>query len=153
MVEHYPLDAAMRAQIDEQRRLYLETDGRVGGLVEQPGLPPAPVLLLTTTGRRSGEPRTTPLVYARDGERFLIVASLGGYDHHPQWYLNLLEEPAAAIQVGAERIAVRAEVAAADRERLWAIVSDGYPTYLEYQQATEREIPVVVLRPEPPAGG
>ena len=147
-MKEYPLDPDVQAAIAGQARLYAETDGKEGGWVEEPGQPPAPVLLLTTRGRRTGQPRTTPLIFGRDGSDYLVVASLAGYDKSPQWYLNLLAEPRAEIQVLAERLAVTARSADADeRERLWRLMSEVYPTYETYQAATSRAIPVVVLAP------
>lgn len=111
-----------------------------------PGL--LPTLLLTTTGRKSGEPRKLPLIYGRAGEAHVVVASKGGMPSHPVWYLNLQAEPACEIQVGAKRIASRARDARGDeRARLWDMMAGIYPPYVDYQKATEREIPVVVLDP------
>lgn len=128
---------------EDHVRAYRETDGEVG--YEWNG---APTLLLTTTGRRSGEPRTTPLIFGRDGDDYLIVASVGGMPDHPQWYRNLEAEPSAEIQVKAEQISVNAKTAAAaDKPRLWQIMTEIWPNYDVYQTRTEREIPVVVLSP------
>jgi deazaflavin-dependent oxidoreductase (nitroreductase family) len=108
----------------------------------------ATVLLLTTNGRRSGQPRTCPLIFGRDGEDYLVAASLGGAPRHPAWYLNLQADPAAQIQVKADHIAVTARTASADeRPRLWKILADLWPNYDAYQARTERVIPVVVLSP------
>jgi deazaflavin-dependent oxidoreductase (nitroreductase family) len=127
----------------EHVRRYQETDGAVGYLWNG-----VPILLLTTTGRRSGQPRTTPLIFARNGEDYLVVASMGGAPRHPWWYENLLVDPDAEIQVKAEHLAVTARTAS-DEEKpdLWEIVSDQWPTYHTYQTRTQRIIPVVVLRP------
>jgi proline iminopeptidase len=104
------------------------------------------VLLLTTKGRKTGEPRTTPLIYTRDGERFVIVASKGGAPQHPGWYENLRKDPAVELQVLAEVFPARARVAEGEeRERLWEKANEVWPHYAEYQQKTDREIPVVVL--------
>ena len=109
----------------------------------------APILLLTTKGRKSGRQRTTPLVYLPDGENMVIIASNGGSDRHPEWWLNLRSEPKAEVQVGRDVRAVVAEKAeGAERDRLWREVNEIYHGYDEYQRSTEREIPVVVLRPE-----
>jgi deazaflavin-dependent oxidoreductase (nitroreductase family) len=103
-------------------------------------------LLLTTTGRRSGEERTTPLIYGRHGDAFLVVASKGGSDEPPGWYANLQEEPEVEIQVLDERIPVRARTATSDEKpELWRIMVSEWPDYDAYQTKTDREIPVVVL--------
>lgn len=126
---------------------YRETDGQEGhhwnGTV---------CLLLTTTGRRSGEERTTPLIYQPvegDAERatgLAIVASKGGADEPPAWYLNLSEDPEVDVQVGAERFAARARTADdEERARLWPVMVETWPAYEEYQEKTDRTIPIVVL--------
>ena len=108
------------------------------------------MLLLTTTGRRTGKEHTVPLLYLRDGDDLVVIASWGGRDHHPEWYLNLLANPAAAVQINGDRIAVAAVTAdAARRARLWPRVLAAYDGYRVYESRTEREIPVVVLsRPD-----
>jgi deazaflavin-dependent oxidoreductase (nitroreductase family) len=125
----------------EHVRRYRETDGEVGH--DWRG---ASTLLLTTTGRRSGQPRETPLIYGRDGDRYLVVASKGGAPAPPLWYRNLAAEPAVELQVRAERFAARARVATTDeRARLWPVMTAEWPAYDDYQARTEREIPIVVL--------
>lgn len=105
-----------------------------------------PLLLLTTTGAKSGESRTTPLVYTRDGDRVVIIASMGGAPKHPAWYLNLRANPDATIEIGAEKFAARASIAeGAERDRLYAAQAEMMPAFAEYQQKTTRQIPVVVL--------
>src|SRR5262245_56272096 len=105
-------------------------------------------LLLTTTGRRSGELRTVPLAYLEDGDEFVLVASNGGADRHPAWWLNLAARPAATIQVGGQTLAVVARRAnAAEHARLWPRLKEANPFYGVYEQITAREIPVVILRP------
>lgn len=122
---------------------YRETDGEVGYVWNG-----APILLLTTTGRRTGQPRTSALIFGRDGDDYLVVASMGGAPHHPQWYQNLQHKPEAEVQVKAERFAVTARTAGPDEKpRLWRIVTDVWPNYDVYQTRTDREIPVVVLSP------
>ncbi len=105
------------------------------------------VLLLTTTGRKSGEKRTTPLIYGRSGDDYLIVASKGGADEPPAWYLNLQANPDdVEIQVKADRFKVRHRVAeGSERERLWKLMNEVWPDYDAYQTKTDRQIPVVVL--------
>lgn len=106
-------------------------------------------LILTTTGRTSGEKRDAPLIYGRHDGDFLIVASKGGADAPPAWFLNLRADPDAEIQVRAERIKVHARVASeAEKQELWPIMTKEWPQYDEYQQRTERQIPVVVLEPQ-----
>ncbi|MFT5201992.1 MAG: deazaflavin-dependent oxidoreductase (nitroreductase family) [Candidatus Aldehydirespiratoraceae bacterium] len=107
-----------------------------------------PTLLLTVTGRQSGQPRTSALIFGQDGDDFLVVASMGGAPMHPQWYKNLLATPSAEIQVKAEVTPVVARTATADEKpRLWEIVREVWPNYDTYQERTEREIPVVILSP------
>jgi len=122
---------------------YRETNGETGFFWNG-----APSLLLTTTGRKSGEPRTSALIFGRDGDDYLVVASMGGAPMDPQWYRNLLAEPTAEIQVKAEHIPVVAR-AASDEEkpRLWKIMTDVWPNYDAYQTRTDRVIPLVVLSP------
>jgi deazaflavin-dependent oxidoreductase (nitroreductase family) len=128
---------------DEHVQRYRETDGEVG--YEWNGVP---TLLLTTTGRRSGEARTTPLIFGRDGDDYLVVASVGGMPQHPGWYFNLRADPKASIQVKADHIEVEAREASADEKpRLWKLVNDVWPNYDVYQSRTERVIPVMVLTP------
>jgi deazaflavin-dependent oxidoreductase (nitroreductase family) len=128
---------------DEHVRRYRETDGEVGYLWNG-----ATALLLTTTGRKTGELRTQPLIFARDGDDYLVVASMGGAPNHPSWYLNLTANPAAEIQVKGDVIPVTARTAADDEKpRLWQIVNEVWPNYDVYQSRTERAIPVVVLSP------
>jgi deazaflavin-dependent oxidoreductase (nitroreductase family) len=103
-------------------------------------------LLLTTTGRKSGEERTTPLIYGRHGDDYLIVASKGGADEPPAWYLNLQANPDAEIQVKGDRFKVRTRDATSDEKpEVWSTMTEQWPAYDEYQQKTERQIPVVVL--------
>ena len=104
------------------------------------------VLLLTTTGRKSGQPKTTPLIYGRSGDDYLIVASKGGADTPPAWYLNLQENPEAEIQVKADRFKVNVRDANSDEKpAMWKTMTSEWPAYDEYQEKTDREIPVVVL--------
>jgi deazaflavin-dependent oxidoreductase (nitroreductase family) len=104
------------------------------------------VLLLTTKGRKSGEQRTTPLIYGTHGDDYMIVASKGGADEPPAWYLNLQAEPTAEIQVKADKFTVTARDATPDEKpERWKIMTAEWPQYDEYQEKTDREIPVVVL--------
>jgi deazaflavin-dependent oxidoreductase (nitroreductase family) len=125
----------------EHVRVYRETGGEQG--YDWRG---TTILLLTTTGRVSGQERTTPLIHRTDDGAWVVVASKGGAPDHPAWYKNLESRPEAEIQVKAERIPVRARTAAGDeRARLWGLMTEVWPAYDEYQQRTEREIPVVVF--------
>ncbi|MDT3442845.1 MULTISPECIES: nitroreductase family deazaflavin-dependent oxidoreductase [unclassified Pseudofrankia] len=128
---------------EEHVRRYQETDGEVGYLWNA-----VPTLLLTTVGRRTGEARTTPLIFGRDGDDYLVIASTGGSPRHPAWYLNLAANPQAEIQVRADHLAVTARTATEqEKPRLWAIMTDQWPNYNVYQRRTERVIPLVVLTP------
>ncbi|HEY1449528.1 MAG TPA: nitroreductase family deazaflavin-dependent oxidoreductase [Solirubrobacteraceae bacterium] len=125
----------------EHVRVYRETDGERGYRWRG-----TTILLLATTGRRSGEQRTTPLIHRTDGDRWVIVASKGGAPEHPSWYENLLADPHASIQVKGEQIPVTASTATGDeRSRLWSLLAEVWPAYDDYQTKTDREIPVVVL--------
>jgi len=105
-------------------------------------------LLLTTTGRRSGEPRTTPLIYGQHGDDYMVVASKGGSDASPAWYRNLQEHPEVEIQVKDRIMKARARTATPEEKpELWRTMTREWPAYDEYQESTEREIPVVVLEP------
>lgn len=107
-----------------------------------------PVLLLTTTGRKSGRKRTAPLTHLRDGNNYVLIASNAGHDTHPGWYHNLRSNPDATIQIGRNQVRVRAEVAgAADRDRLFAKAVEASKDYAEYEKITSRKIPVVILKP------
>jgi F420H(2)-dependent quinone reductase len=126
--------------------LYRRTGGKLGGRFRG-----SPVLLLTTTGRRSGQLRTMPVMYLVDGNHKVVVASYAGAEHHPAWYHNLLAHPDVTVQVGSSVQQMRAEVAdSADRARLWPPLVARYPAYDDYQAKTERQIPVVVLGPHRP---
>jgi deazaflavin-dependent oxidoreductase (nitroreductase family) len=125
-------------------KIYRATHGLVGYRV--PGAPP--MLLLDHVGAKSGKSRTSPLVFARDGADFVLVASKGGYPKNPGWFYNLKAHPDTTIQVGSKRIDVHAHVADPDeRKRLWPVVVGVYGGYEDYQRRTAREIPLVVLEP------
>jgi deazaflavin-dependent oxidoreductase (nitroreductase family) len=122
---------------------YVESGGKKGHLWRG-----YPTLLLTTRGRKSGKLRRTALIYGRDGNNYLIVASQGGAPTHPNWYLNLVENPEVELQVGADKLAVRARTAAPEEKpRLWQLMTKIYPQYANYQDKTSRDIPVVILEP------
>jgi deazaflavin-dependent oxidoreductase (nitroreductase family) len=127
------------------RAVYRASDGKLGGR-----LAGRDMLLLTTRGRRSGELRTTPLSYLGDGDDVVIVASNNGGDRDPAWWSNLEADPAAEVQMGAERYAVRAQRAEGEeRDRLWPLLVAYNPPYATYAERTSRPIPVVVLRRVP----
>ncbi len=105
-----------------------------------------PTLLLTTIGRHSGKSRRTALIYGRDGERYLVVGSVGGAAKHASWYLNLLENPDVQVQVGSERFAARARPASPEEKpRLWKTMTAIWPDFDRYQAKTTRDIPIVIL--------
>jgi F420H(2)-dependent quinone reductase len=138
-----PARAALRFFSGLHNRIYRATDGRVTGR-----LMGSPVLLLMTTGRKTGKERTAPLLYLEDGANLVVVASVGGAPRHPAWYLNLKASPEARVRLGEQTLRVRAEEAGGEeKRRLWARLVEMYPPYESYQRRTEREIPVVVLRP------
>jgi deazaflavin-dependent oxidoreductase (nitroreductase family) len=124
--------------------IYRATGGRIGHV----GPAFAPCLLLDHVGAKSGQPRTSPLIYGVDGDDLILVASKGGYPRHPAWYHNLLANPDVTVQVRSERRPVHARIAtAAERERLWPLMVGVYGGYDAYRRRTEREIPLVVLEP------
>ncbi len=128
---------------DEHVRRYRETNGEVGHIWNG-----ATALLLTTVGRKSGEPRTLPLIYGQDGDNYIVVASKGGSPAHPNWYLNLSANPEVEIQVKDRVMKARAHTAEGEeRDRLWKIVTTVWPNYDLYAERTSRRIPVVVLTP------
>jgi deazaflavin-dependent oxidoreductase (nitroreductase family) len=137
--------------IQEHINLY-KTDPAKAEYWQPPGGgSPRRTLLLTTKGRKSGEPRDVPLIYGKAGDRFVVVASLGGAPDHPSWYKNLRAAPDAEIQVGVDHYHVKARDAeGAEREELWAVMAEIFPTYDEYARLTQgvRKIPVVVLDPQ-----
>lgn len=134
--------------ITDHIKLYLEDPEKghhwdstpVGG----PGI--LPVLLLTTSGRSSGQPRMVPLIYLREDDGFVLVASKGGAPAHPAWYLNLISNPGCEIRVGHDRYRATARTTQGDeRAALWKKMAQIYPPYNDYRAATGREIPVVML--------
>ncbi len=127
----------------EHVRVYRETDGARGYRWRG-----TTILLLTTTGRSSGEERTTPLIGRPDDGRWIVIASKGGAPEHPAWYRNLEESHEATIQVEADVVPVVATTAEGEeRSRLWSLMTEVWPAYDEYRAKTDREIPVVVLSP------
>ena len=134
----------MRLFGDEHVRRYRETGGEVGHDWEG-----TQTLILTTTGRKSGEQRDNALIYGRSGDAYLVVASKGGADEDPEWFKNLQADPSAGVQVGTRRFTARARVASpAEREALWPQMARIFPLYDEYAQKTARVIPIVLLTPQ-----
>ena len=123
--------------------MYRATGGKLFGRMGK-----SPILLLNTVGRRTGRKRTSPLLYVVDGEDFVVIASKGGAATHPAWYLNLRANPEATVEIGDREVQVEAEVAdPEEKARLWHKMVEMYPTYDDYQRKTEREIPLLILRP------
>ena len=139
--------------VAEHLRRYRESGGAEGHLFDAtiagvPGL--VPCLLLTTTGRRSGEKRTSPLFYGTAGDAYVIIGSKGGAETHPGWYLNLLANPTAEVQVARAHFTVRGRVVTGqEREQLFEQMAQMAPPYRDYQKKTKRELPVVVLEKQP----
>ena len=122
-------------------RVYRLSGGRIGGTFRG-----SPVCLVDHVGRKSGKRHTSPLIYARDGDDIVVVASKGGSHKDPIWWLNLKEHPETTVQVGSEKRVVRARRATSEeKQRLWPVVVDVYAPYEEYQRKTKRDIPVIVL--------
>ena len=127
--------------IVDHMKKYVETNGKEGHIWNG-----VPTLLLTTTGRRSGKSLMLPLIYGKDGDRYLIVASKGGAPEHPAWYVNLRAQPNVKVQVGSDKFAAKARTATkAERPALWKLMTKIWPSYDDYQAKTTREIPLVVL--------
>ncbi|MGV0625495.1 nitroreductase family deazaflavin-dependent oxidoreductase [Mycolicibacter minnesotensis] len=136
--------------MDKQRTLefnarniaeFRESGGKLGGRFAG-----APVLLLTTTGARSGQARVSPMMYLPEGDRIIVFASNEGKDSHPSWYHNLRANPAAIVELGTDSFAVTAtEITGAEHDRLYGIQAERYPGFAAYRQRTERVIPVIEL--------
>ena len=137
--------------IRDHIRRYVESDGADGHMWDSSvagGSGLLPTLLLTTKGRKSGEPKVLPLIYGEAGNAYVIIASKGGAPSHPAWYLNLSAHPEVEVQVAAKRFHAKARTATgSERSTLWDQMVGAYAPYTEYQKRTEREIPVVVLEP------
>ena len=126
---------------DEHVRRYEETDGAEGH--EWQG---TTTLILTTTGRKSGQERRSPLIYQKFGDDYLVVASKGGADQPPDWYLNLVADPEVGVQVKGDKFKARARTATpGEKPEMWRVMTEVWPAYKDYQTKTSREIPVVVL--------
>ncbi|MEV1167126.1 nitroreductase family deazaflavin-dependent oxidoreductase [Nonomuraea sp. NPDC049784] len=123
--------------IDEFRA----NEGRVGGMFEG-----RPLVLLTTTGAKSGKPSTTPMLYLADGDRYIVIASNAGRDHHPSWYHNLRATPEATAEVGTETFEIKAVVVeGTERDQLYARMAEQWPGFRDYEAQTSRRIPVLAL--------
>jgi len=138
-----PARLALKLGSGAHAGVYRASSGKLFGRMGK-----SPILLLNTVGRKTGKKRTSPLLYVLDGEDFVIVASKGGAPTHPAWYLNLMANPNATVEVGDQEVRVRAEeVDPEEKARLWQKMVEMYPTYDDYQKKTEREIPLLVLHP------
>jgi deazaflavin-dependent oxidoreductase (nitroreductase family) len=127
--------------ITEHMDRYVATNGADGHIFNG-----VPTLLLSTTGKKSGQKIMTPLIYGRDGDRYLVVASMGGAPTHPKWYTNLVADPQVGIQVLAEKFEATARPAGdPEKPALWATMAKIWPAYNDYQKRTTRQIPVVVI--------
>ncbi len=134
----------IRAMSRTHGGVYRMSRGRLLGRVAR-----MPVLLLTTTGRASGRPRTAALTYFRDGADFVVIGSFGGSDLPPAWWLNLQRDPRASVLIGGTTSKVTARAATAEEhDRLWPLITTTHPGYARYQERTRRPIPIVMLTPE-----
>ncbi len=142
-------DASVRRWSRIHKYLYRITGGFLGGrLVDND------MLLLGTRGRETGETHTVPLLYLTDDDRYVVIASYGGRDHHPDWYLNLIEDPIVEVQTPGSKKTMIARTARPDeRSDWWPRVLEAYEGYSVYQSRTSREIPVVFLEPMSPQDG
>lgn len=135
--------------IKQHIELYLGSGGKEGHLWDASpggGKPDTPTLLLFTKGRSSGKERVLPLIYGEAGGGYVVIASKGGAPEHPSWYLNLVADPEVGVQVATDRFQARARVVTgAERDAIWQQMAALYPPYNDYQAATSREIPVVLL--------
>ena len=138
-----PARLALKLGSSAHAGVYRATGGKLFGRMGK-----SPILLLNTVGRKSGKKRTSPLLYVMDGDDFVVIASKGGAATHPAWYLNLMANPEATVEIEDREVQVEAEVAdPEDKTRLWQKMVEMYPAYDAYQEKTEREIPLLVLRP------
>jgi deazaflavin-dependent oxidoreductase (nitroreductase family) len=138
-----PARLALKLGSSAHAGVYRATGGKLFGRMGK-----SPILLLNTVGRKTGRKRTSPLLYVMDGEDFVIIASKGGAAAHPAWYLNLRANPEATVEIGDREVQVEAEVAdPEEKARLWQKMVEMYPAYDDYQRKTEREIPLLILRP------
>ena len=141
LIDETPIDPT-GSWVADHVKTYVDSGGTEGHHW-QPGVP---TLLLTTRGRKSGTARRTALIYGRDGDDYVVMASYAGAPSHPDWYVNLAADPEVVIQVGPDVMAATARtVAPEDRERVWKVMTDIWPDYDEYATKTTREIPLVAI--------
>jgi F420H(2)-dependent quinone reductase len=134
-------DSRVRFLSRLHRAVFAATGGRIGRRLVGNDM-----LLLTTTGRRTGKPHTVPLLYLRDGDRYVVIASFGGRPYHPAWYLNLMAEPSVEVQIGSRRFGGSASTASPEeRSAWWPRIARAYRGYSEYAKRTDRTIPVVFI--------
>jgi deazaflavin-dependent oxidoreductase (nitroreductase family) len=139
-IDQEPIDSP-QGWVAEHVHRYIETNGEDGHIWKG-----APTLILITLGRRSGKPRRLALIYGQDGDRYIVVASKGGADTHPEWYLNLRDNPEVQVQVLADRFRAKARTATpAEHQALWPRMAAIWPDYNKYQTRTDRAIPIVIL--------
>jgi deazaflavin-dependent oxidoreductase (nitroreductase family) len=142
LIDETPIDPTGDSWIAEHVKVYVESGGKEGH-IWQPGVP---TLLLTTRGNKSGTARRTALIYGRDGDDYVVMASYAGAPTHPDWYLNLVADPEVVIQMGEEIASGTARtVADEDRDRVWKIMTAIWPDYDEYATKTSRKIPLVAI--------
>jgi deazaflavin-dependent oxidoreductase (nitroreductase family) len=141
----------VRAWLDEHLKTYVRTDGAEGHIIDLRGMggrEGTTALLLKTIGRRSGKPLVNPLIYGQVGDEYVVIGSKGGAPAHPAWYLNLVASPDVRFQIEREHFRGSWRIAEGDELRsIWDFMVDLFPPYAAYQQATDRAIPVVLLRP------
>jgi deazaflavin-dependent oxidoreductase (nitroreductase family) len=138
-----PARLALKLGSGAHAGVYRATGGKLFGHIGE-----SPILLLNTIGRKTGRKRTSPLLYVMDGEDFVVIASKGGAATHPAWYVNLMANPEATVEIEDREVQVEAEEAdPEEKARLWQKMVEMYPAYDAYQEKTEREIPLLVLRP------
>ena len=143
LIDETPIDP-QQGWVADHVRQYVQSGGTEGHHW-QPGVP---TLLLTTRGKKSGTARRTALIYGRDGDDYVVMASYAGAPAHPDWYVNLVADPEVVIQVGEEVMPATARtVGPADRDRLWSVMTRIWPDYDEYATKTSREIPLVAISP------
>jgi deazaflavin-dependent oxidoreductase (nitroreductase family) len=139
-IDQEPIDSP-QGWVAEHVQRYIETNGEDGHIWKG-----VPTLILTTLGRRSGKLRRLALIYGQDGDRYVVVASKGGAEKHPEWYLNLLDHPEVQVQVLADRFRAKARTATPEEHKaLWPHMAEIWPDYNKYQKKTDRQIPLVIL--------